>query len=134
MATFAATLKAQMQAQGINQTQLAAAIGLSKSAVSQLVNGVTNPSKPTLELLAAALGCTVGELTSEEAPEATLDLERDVPVPVAAKLIGKPEEFVRKALIQGTAPFGFAVKGEGRYSFSISPHKLAEYTGKGVLV
>lgn len=131
MTTFAAALKLRMAAQGFNQTALAAAAKLSKSAVSQLANGVTNPSDDTLQQLADALHCTAGELTGEEVPEA--DLEHDVPVAVAAKLIGKPEEFVRKALIQGTAPFGFAVKGESRYSFSISPKLLRDYTGKEVI-
>jgi len=147
MITFAATLKAQMQAQGINQTQLAAAIGLSKSAVSQLVNGVTNPSKPTLEQLAAALGCTVGELTGEETPCEALDLERDLPVPVAARMLGRGEEYVRKTLRQHPGLIGWMVEGTGRGSPYISPNKvrqivgddvfnkvLAEHTGKEVLV
>ena len=129
MTAFTAALKDKMQAQGMNQTTLAQRTGRSKSAISQLVNGINPPSKRTLQLLAAVLNCTVSELTGEGFP-LDPDFEFDVPVPVAARLIGKPEQFVRSALIQGTGPFGFAVKGDGRYSFSISPHKLAEYTGK----
>ena len=121
-----------MQAQGMTQATLAAATGIPKSTISRYTNGVSSPRKSQLPLLAVALCCTVDALTGGEAPEPDPDYEHDVPVPVAAKLLGRPEQFVRNALIQGTAPFGFAVKGEGRYSFHISPHKLAEYTGKVV--
>jgi len=45
MTTFAAALKFQMASRKYNQATLAAATGLSNSAISQLVNGVTSPSK-----------------------------------------------------------------------------------------
>ena len=130
--TFHQNLKQRMADQGLNQTSLAQRAGVTKQSVSQWCLGETRPSKKALAKLADALNCTVAELTGEEGAPPDPDFEHDVPVAVAAQLIGKPEQFVRNALIQGTAPFGFAVKGEGRYSFSISPHKLAEYTGKAV--
>ncbi len=52
-----------------------------------------------------------------------------ISVEEAAKLIGKPPQFVRLALQQGRVDFGFAVKGEGRWSYHISIKKLQEYIG-----
>jgi len=121
-----------MQTQGMTQAALAAATGIPKSTISRYINGVSAPRKNQLPLLAVVLCCTVDALTGGGAPAPDPAYEHDVPVAVAAVQLGRPEQFVRNALIQGTAPFGFAVKGEGRYSFHISPHKLAEYTGKGV--
>lgn len=124
---MATRLKDQMQEQGMTQAMLASATGLTKSAISQIVNGLVDPRPATLRRISECLHCTVENLTGA-APEPEID--RDVPVEIAAQLLGKSAQFVRNALIQGTAPFGFAVKGEGRYSFSISPHKLAEYVGQ----
>ena len=53
----------------------------------------------------------------------------NVPIKEAARLLNKSEQFVRVSLQQGTAPFGFATKKEGKekYSYHISPKKLYEY-------
>ena len=52
------------------------------------------------------------------------------PVDQAAKMLGKSRQFVRVALQRGIAPFGFAVKLSGdKFSYHISPKKLAEYIG-----
>lgn len=56
----------------------------------------------------------------------------NVSVEQVAKLLGKSPLFVRMALQQGRAPFGFAVETKpGRWSYHISPKKLDEYIGKG---
>ncbi len=56
---------------------------------------------------------------------------KNVSVEEAAKRLGKPAQFVRLALQQGTAPFGFAVHNT-RWSYHISLKKLNEYIGGGV--
>ncbi len=53
-----------------------------------------------------------------------------VPVAVAAAVMGKSLQFVRRGLIAGKLPFGVAVKGDGRkYSYHISPKLFMAYTG-----
>ena len=49
----------------------------------------------------------------------------------AALRLGKSQQFVRMALQNGTAPFGFATKGAGStYDYHISPKLLNEYIGE----
>jgi len=56
--------------------------------------------------------------------------EKNVPVTEAAKLLGVSPMFVRIALREGKAPFGFAVRITGeQYTYHISPHKLKQYLG-----
>ena len=55
---------------------------------------------------------------------------RKIPTAVAAKILGKGEDFIRFGLQQGRLDFGTAVKtGENRWSYHISPKGLAEYSG-----
>ena len=64
-------------------------------------------------------------------------MPRKVPTLIAAKLLGKAEDFIRFGLQQGRLPFGMAVKtGKDRWSYHISPKLLADYTGVplGVIV
>jgi hypothetical protein len=44
--------------------------------------------------------------------------------------LGKSQQFIRVALQNGTAPFGFATKVSGNhYDYHISPKLLGEYIG-----
>ena len=64
-------------------------------------------------------------------------MPRKVPTAIAAKVIGKAEDFIRFGLQQGRLPFGSAVKtGKDRWSYHISPKLLADYSGVplGVIV
>ena len=55
---------------------------------------------------------------------------RKVPTAVAARVLGKSEDFIRFGLQQQAFDFGSAVKtGENRWSYHISPKLLAEYSG-----
>ena len=57
-------------------------------------------------------------------------MPRKVPTVIAAKIIGKSEDFIRWGLQQGRLPFGSAVKtGRERWSYHISPKLLADYSG-----
>ena len=55
---------------------------------------------------------------------------KKIPVKVAATIMNKSAQFVRRGLIAGKLPFGTAVKGIGKnYSYYISPKLFMEYTG-----
>lgn len=54
----------------------------------------------------------------------------NVPVWLAAKLMGKSQMFVRIGLRNNRFPFGLAVKGNGgRWSYQISPAGFCKYQG-----
>ena len=54
---------------------------------------------------------------------------RSVTVEEAAKILGQGVDKVRRSLIQGVAPFGYAVKMDNQWSFHISRYKLCDYIG-----
>mgnify|MGYP003179682127 CR=1 FL=1 len=56
----------------------------------------------------------------------------NVPVTVAAEVMGKDQQFIRLALIRGLLPIGIAMKideSNNRYNYYISPKLFWEYTG-----
>ncbi len=53
------------KARGLSQAKLAAAIGHSRSYVSQIETGERDPSQRVMEAVAAALGCPIGDLFLE---------------------------------------------------------------------
>lgn len=57
-------------------------------------------------------------------------MPKKVPTSIAARLLGKSENFIRFGLQQGVFDFGYGVRmTNDRWSYHISPKKLAEYTG-----
>lgn len=57
-------------------------------------------------------------------------MPRKVPTAVAARILGKSENFIRFGLQQGRLPFGSAVKtAKDRWGYHISPLLLANYSG-----
>ena len=56
---------------------------------------------------------------------------RNIPIEMAAKIMGKDQKFLRQAMIAREIPIGIAFKKEGvsQYDYYISPKLLYEYTG-----
>ena len=56
---------------------------------------------------------------------------KNVPVTAVAKIMGKDQQFVRQAMIDGLLPIGvaFRKKGSSQYDFYISPKLLYDFTG-----
>lgn len=57
---------------------------------------------------------------------------KKVPVHVAAVIMDKSPQFVRRGLIAGKFPFGTAVafdEASSRHSYYINPQKFMDYTG-----
>lgn len=74
-------IKEMRKARNITQIQLAQMTGISQSSISAIEKLTNNPSAATLKLIAAALGCTVGELLGEKK-------EQEIPVdPLRASVI-----------------------------------------------
>lgn len=132
--TFARHLKQIMTMKDMTQTQLATRSGLSKASISQLLSGKQNPTERALIMLAEALECSIEYLIPKaDQPTGNEVIKippKNIPVEVAAKLLGKSEQFVRVALQRGLAPFGFATRITGqKYSYHISPKLLEQYQG-----
>ncbi len=130
MNNFARNLEAAMYERQVNQKELATAIGKGKTSVCYYLSGRSVPRPDVQEKIAAYLDCTVEWLNSEPVSDSTVKGLRNVPVAQCAKLLGKPEQFIRLSLQKGTAPFGFAVHGK-RWAYHISPKKLSEYIDTG---
>jgi transcriptional regulator with XRE-family HTH domain len=131
--SFSERLKQAMVERNMTQAELSALTGIGKSSISQYVSGKNEPKEIALNKIAEALDCSVAFLNgTTSCPDMTADPNglKNVPVDMAAKLLGKSRQFVRVSLQRGIAPFGFAVKLSGdRFSYHISPKKLNEYIG-----
>ncbi len=129
--SFASNLKRAMTERSISQSELSALTGISKSGISQYLSGKYEPKERIVEKLADVLECSTAYLMCED--ETNLDTfgMKNITVEQAAKMLGKSKQFVRVALQRGIAPFGFAVKMSSKYTYHISPKKLAEYINKG---
>lgn len=59
----------------------------------------------------------------------TILSHRNVPVRLAAELLGVSQEFIRCGLIRKELPFGsaFRLEGSSRYTYHISPVALIDY-------
>ena len=127
---FSERLKQAMSEREISQAELAALIGKGKSSVSQYISGKNVPKDDVQQKIAQVLDCTVEFLNSEvPANDTTPSGLHNITVSEAAKKLDKSEQFIRVALQMGTAPFGFAARNKTRWSYHISPKKLAEYIG-----
>jgi len=131
--SFATQLSLAMAERQVNQTELAAAICKGKSSVSQYLSGRSVPRADVQEAIAKFLDCTVEWLNSSVPVNDKVEGLKNISVGQCAKMLGKSEQFVRVALQTGTAPFGFAAKNKSVWSYHISPKKLNEYIGEGVM-
>lgn len=128
--SFSERLKQAMAEREISQAELAALIGKGKSSVSQYISGKNVPKDDVQQKIAEVLDCTVEFLNSEvSANDFTETGLHNIPVAVAAKRLGKSEQFIRVGLQTQRLPFGTAVFVK-RWSYHISPKLLDEYIGK----
>jgi len=133
--SFARNLKIVMEEQNLNQTDLHSLTGIGKSSISQYLSGVNMPHSKRIAQIAAALGVTATRLTvnmrvpADDLPVAVC--HQKISIEEAARRLGKSQQFVRVALQNGAAPFGFATKVSGNaYDYHISPKLLADYIGE----
>ena len=132
--SFAHNLKAVMHEKNLSQTDLSILTGIGKSSLSQYLSGKNTPHRGRIAEIASALAVSVGRLTtnmqttSVELPP--IACNQKISINEAAQRLGKSPQFVRMALQNGTAPFGFATKVSGNhYDYHISPKLLNKYIG-----
>lgn len=136
--SFARKLKTALEESGKTQSELASAIGVSNSAVSFYLSGTSVPRQHTKKAIANYFGFDDDWLEDEEKKPIDADSDdwmkllppdmKRVPVTVCAKVLGTGQHFLRMALRQGTAPFGFAAEtSPNHWEFHISRKQLIEY-------
>lgn len=126
---FGDKLKKLMAELEISQKQLSDMTGIGKSSVSQYLSGRNEPSEARRRQIAAALGVQEDYFEMfDPAAEITQDDCVNVPVPVAAALMGKSRAWVMQGLQDGVFPWGYAVRMK-KWSYFISSVKFTEHTG-----
>ncbi len=127
--SFAEKLKALMKELGLSQSKLSDLTGIGKSSISQYLSGKNEPSKERKKEIARKLGVQEDYFdTFEAVPTVQHDGVINLPIPLAAKLMGKSKEWIRQGLRDGVFPWGYAVKLKN-WSYFISSVKFTEYTG-----
>lgn len=127
--SFAEKLKALMGELNLSQSKLSDLTGIGKSSISQYLSGKNEPSKDRKKEIARKLGVQEDYFdTFETAATVQHDGVFNLPVTMAAKLMGKSKEWVKQGLRDGVFPWGYAVKLT-KWSYFISSVKFTEYTG-----
>lgn len=127
--SFAEKLKALMGELDLSQSKLSDLTGIGKSSTSQYLSGKNEPSKDRKKEIARKLGVQEDYFdTFETAATVQHDGVFNLPVTLAAKLMGKSKEWVKQGLRDGVFPWGYAVKLTN-WSYFISSVKFTEYTG-----
>ncbi len=132
MNTFKDRLTQRMTELGLSQTELANKSGLSKSNISQYVNGVNVPTGDRLKKLADALSVHEDELKYDtELKERQENCTSKLSVKRAAELMNVSQQFVRIGMQQGKLPIGYVVDvgGKGKFTYYISAKMFTEVTG-----
>lgn len=133
--SFAKNLKSIMNEQNLNQTDLSNLTGIGKPSLSQYLSGKNLPHHRRISDIATALGVSPQRLSAIH-QEKTCEISQvissqKVSIDEAARRLGKSQQFIRIALQNGVAPFGFATKGTGStYDYHISPKLFNEYIGE----
>lgn len=108
---FAEKLKTLMKELDISQSKLSELTGIGKSSISQYLSGKNEPSETRKKEIALALGVQEDYFRQFE-PAATISKDAcvNVPVPLAASLMGKSKEWIMQGLRDGVFPWGYGVK------------------------
>lgn len=131
---FADKLNQLMKETGLTQSKLHELTGIGRSSISQYLSGKNEPSEARKKEIALALGVQEDYFQQFEVA-ATISKNTcvNLPVPIAAKLMGKSKEWIMQGLRDGVFPWGYAVKLT-KWSYFISSTKFTEYTGIPVVL
>ena len=123
-------MREAMTQQGINQKELVTRTGISKQSISQYLSGKYTPKEKALDAISKALNIDVARLTGEIVDKTDNSKYLNIPVSVAAKMMGLGAQCIRIGLQHGNFPFGTAIEtSPGNYRYYINPNKFQDYTG-----
>ena len=126
---FNEVLKQVMTEKELNLTAVSAATGIGKSSISQYLSGKHEPSDKKKEAIATALGLPADYFKTAQVQEDIAGDTPNLPVMVAARLMGKSKEFIYQGLRDGVFPWGYGVKMGKNWSYYISPVMFTKCTG-----
>lgn len=128
---FAVRLKELMDELGISQTRLSDLTGIGKSSISQYLSGKNEPAEERKKQIALVLGVQENYFNQFSEAVATVQLNSvfNLPVPIAARLMGKSQKFVQDGLKAGTFPWGYGVKMSTKWSYWINSKRFSEIEG-----
>lgn len=126
--SFAENLKQLLQETSMTQAQLSAMTGIGRSSISQYLSGKNEPTFARRKYIAQCLGVPDDyfERFAPVADSGKSDI--NLPVVLAARLMGKSTRWIQQGLRDGVFPWGYAVKLKD-WSYFISIPKFEEYTG-----
>lgn len=130
--SFAEELNKLINELGITQSQFNKLTGIAKSSISQYLAGKNEPSEERKKKIALALGVQEDYFQKNEDFMIQCNSCVNLPVTVAAKLMGKSKEWIMQGLRDGVFPWGYAVKMT-KWSYFISSVKFQEYTGISII-
>lgn len=110
---FQEKLQEAMDKLGLNQAKVSAMTGISKASISQYLSGNQVPPESKQREIAASLGLKPDYFQTEKkisqilAKRGRID---ELPVDVAARLMGMTRSTLEKGLKQGAFPWGYAIK------------------------
>ena len=117
-----------MKERCLNQADLCEMTGIGKASFSQYVNGLHEPNAKRKRQIAQALELPENYFEQFDETQVKRDTCVNIPVTLAAKLMGKSPKFVMQGLQDGRFPFGYGVKLK-QWDYWISSVKFTEYTG-----
>lgn len=126
---FSEKLKQIMEERNINLTTLSKISGIGKSSISQYLSGKNEPTEERRSEIAEIFGLPTDYFIEKATEDTVCEIEKipNLDVRVAAKMLGMNHETVRKGLIQGVFPWGYAIKtSENQHRFFINAKRFAE--------
>lgn len=129
MEQFRLRLREFMKERGMNQKDLIALTGFSKSGISQYLSGAQKIPEKSQEHIADVLGLPIGWFfTTDSPPDAFEIAVRNYKVNLAAKALGQSPKILHQTLQQGRVNWGYATEtGFDSYCYHISQKGLADY-------
>lgn len=130
---FSQQLRQLMSELKLSQADISKLTGIGKSSISQYISGKNEPSKKRQKEIAQALGVADDyfDLLLTTTAKIQSDTVINLPIGVAANLMGKSKAWVAQGLQDGVFPWGYAVKLK-TWSYYISSVKFTEFTGIAV--
>lgn len=126
---FGQDLKLALKNKGLTAKELSEKTGISRSAISQYINGVNEPPETKKEILRKALEIKTELTANPQKNKHDVHKSERMTPEVAARLMNKSPMFVRMGLRQRAFPWGYAVEMEsGRWDYWISSERFYEET------
>lgn len=129
--TFGEKVKRKLYEKRMNYNDLAKIVGVAPSTIATYINGAIRPNINRIEQIAKALDCSIYELEEDlDTDDYELQNTPSLRVTEAARIMGVSDMFLRMALRNGVAPFGFAFNTGKQWCYHISAKQFFEWIGE----